>query len=227
MTADVHTLVGAYVLDALDDAERASFERHLASCSSCQAEVDGFRSTAARLGAAAAEAPPPGLRDRVLAEVDVTRQRPAWARVRPLRRVALPAVAAVVALAVVLGAAVLLRGDPSAADPEDVAAVLAAPDARTVPVTTTDGGLTANVVTAPSADRALLAFRGLPEQGEAVYVLWALRGGAPVNERSLPSGTATVIVEDLATASQVVVTLEPRADVPAPTGPVVAQAELR
>jgi hypothetical protein len=132
-----------------------------------------------------------------------------------------------VAVAAVLAAAVLLRGGPPAADPEDVAAVLAAPDARTVPVTTTDGGLTANVVTAPSADLALLAFRGLPEQDEGVYVLWALRDGAPVNERSLPAGTATVIVEDLATAAQVVVTVEPGPDVPAPTGPVVAQAELR
>ncbi len=36
---DVHALSGAYAVDALDDLERAHFERHLADCADCQAEV--------------------------------------------------------------------------------------------------------------------------------------------------------------------------------------------
>jgi anti-sigma factor RsiW len=40
---------GAYVLGALDDADRRAFEAHLATCSDCRARVDEARSTAALL----------------------------------------------------------------------------------------------------------------------------------------------------------------------------------
>ena len=40
MNADIHGLSGAYAVDALDDVERAEFERHLAQCPECQAEVE-------------------------------------------------------------------------------------------------------------------------------------------------------------------------------------------
>jgi RNA polymerase sigma factor (sigma-70 family) len=39
MTADAHTLLGAYVLDAVDDIDRAAFGRHLNECEECRAEV--------------------------------------------------------------------------------------------------------------------------------------------------------------------------------------------
>jgi anti-sigma-K factor RskA len=64
-----HALAGAYALDALDGAERARFERHLASCRTCPGEVRGFAATAAVLGQAAAVPPPPALKGRVLADV--------------------------------------------------------------------------------------------------------------------------------------------------------------
>src|SRR3954447_142535 len=71
---ELHLLTGAYALDALDPAERAAFEEHLKTCESCQAEVKELRATAGMLGAAAAETPPAGLKERVMAEVDGTRQ---------------------------------------------------------------------------------------------------------------------------------------------------------
>jgi len=63
---DPHVLAGAYALDALDAAERARFERHLASCRTCPGEVRGYAATAAVLGLAAAVTPPPALKGRVL-----------------------------------------------------------------------------------------------------------------------------------------------------------------
>ena len=66
---DPHALAGAYALDALDGAERARFERHLASCRTCPGEVRGFAATAAVLGVAAALPPPPALKGRVLADI--------------------------------------------------------------------------------------------------------------------------------------------------------------
>ncbi|HEY1175361.1 MAG TPA: zf-HC2 domain-containing protein, partial [Phytomonospora sp.] len=49
MSDDVHTLVGAYALDALDDLDRARVERHLGRCPSCAGEAAELTATAARL----------------------------------------------------------------------------------------------------------------------------------------------------------------------------------
>ena len=66
---DPHALAGAYALDALAGRERTRFARHLASCATCPDEVRGLFAAAAELGVAAAVAPPPGLKGRVLADV--------------------------------------------------------------------------------------------------------------------------------------------------------------
>ena len=75
MSEDIHALSGAYAVDALDDVERAHFERHLAGCEACQAEVDSLRDATALLASTTATPPPPALRDAVLAQI---------ANVRPL-----------------------------------------------------------------------------------------------------------------------------------------------
>src|SRR5262249_27247548 len=71
---DIHTLAGAYALHAIDDLERARFDRHLAECPSCAAEVAELTAAMAALSAATAETPPPGLRAAVLARSAVTPQ---------------------------------------------------------------------------------------------------------------------------------------------------------
>ena len=76
MRDDLHALSGSYVLDALTEPERDSFERHLQHCSQCEDEVRGLRETAARLGLAKTLDPPPQLRPRVLAAAYRTRQLP-------------------------------------------------------------------------------------------------------------------------------------------------------
>jgi anti-sigma-K factor RskA len=81
MSDDIHALSGAYAVDALDDIERAQFERHLAGCETCREEVDGLRAASALLAETTAVTPSPALRDRVLAEI---------ATVRPLPPLVLP-----------------------------------------------------------------------------------------------------------------------------------------
>jgi anti-sigma-K factor RskA len=238
VSADVHSLAGAYALDALDDVDRAQFTRHLASCAPCRAEVEDYLATTERLGAAAAETPPPALRARVLAEVDVTRQlapRPApTAQGVPTgwRRALAPVAAAAAAVVLTLVAVGLTRGpDPDRDLAAAAAAVLAAPDARAVPLET-DGGFTATVVAAPSTGRAVLAASGLDEQeGPDVYVVWTYRDGAPVREEPMAAegddDTALVVLDDVEEVAQVAVTVEPPGDDPEPAGPVVAQVALR
>ena len=70
-----HTLAGAYAMDAISAADRARFERHLASCAECAQEIASLREATARLATATAQAPPPGLKERVMAAAATTRQR--------------------------------------------------------------------------------------------------------------------------------------------------------
>ncbi|MFI9505178.1 anti-sigma factor domain-containing protein [Nocardia sp. NPDC052566] len=74
---DIHGHTGAYVLDALGLDERAAFERHLAGCPACLAEVDGLRSVAAVLAAAVAPIPAAAMKERVLEQIRSHRQLPA------------------------------------------------------------------------------------------------------------------------------------------------------
>jgi anti-sigma factor RsiW len=48
IAAEIHTLTGPYVLDAVDDDERVAFERHLAVCAACTAEINGLREAIAK-----------------------------------------------------------------------------------------------------------------------------------------------------------------------------------
>lgn len=76
MNAEIHLLTGAYALDALSEAERATFETHLDECHSCAAEVAELQATAVRLGVAVAVTPPPSLKADVLAAARRVRQLP-------------------------------------------------------------------------------------------------------------------------------------------------------
>src|SRR5918999_1118607 len=80
--SDIHALSGAYAVDAVDDIERASFERHLAECPSCRAEVASLRETSAALAGVGAAvwqpwqddtSPTLTAADRVLADPDAQR----------------------------------------------------------------------------------------------------------------------------------------------------------
>ncbi|GAA1371448.1 hypothetical protein GCM10009612_62570 [Streptomyces beijiangensis] len=82
-SADLHTLAGAFALDALDGDERAAFETHLRSCTGCESEVEEFRTTAGRLALAATITPPPALKQAVLRRIDTVRQEPPSTKPRP------------------------------------------------------------------------------------------------------------------------------------------------
>jgi hypothetical protein len=85
---DLHTLTGAYALDALDPGnELTRFNRHLDRCQSCASEVRGFREVATAMAFATTTEPPPGMRDQVMTAVARTRQLPPEVRThaRPRR----------------------------------------------------------------------------------------------------------------------------------------------
>lgn len=75
--APPHDLAVLYALDCLDPQQARTFERHLAGCADCRAEVDHARETTARLAGDDQVTPPAGLRADVLARIAVTPQLPA------------------------------------------------------------------------------------------------------------------------------------------------------
>ena len=63
--------IGAYLLGALNDLERQAFERHLSGCSECRDELERLRPAAEALpGSVVQLDPPPGLKQRLMAEVE-------------------------------------------------------------------------------------------------------------------------------------------------------------
>ncbi|HEX2026578.1 MAG TPA: anti-sigma factor [Nitriliruptorales bacterium] len=181
-SAEIHTLAGPYALDALPADERRFFEAHLHACDACRAEVAELHATAAKLGAAAAEPAPSGLRSRVLAAVDTVRQDPPppaavdehglWQRTRGA---VLAAAAAVLIVAVGLTGVVArmnARIDQLEARHAQVREILAAEDLRTVSVRGR-GGLRARFVVSDAQDSAMMIAEGLPQLPEdRVYELW-------------------------------------------------------
>lgn len=232
-TADAHILAGAYVLDAVDDLERAAFVRHLGECPTCAGEVAEFRETAARLGAAEAGAPDPGLRRRVLAEISQTRQLPPRvpaepavpARRRPWRKRALIGIASVAAAAAVLVGGISIGLDQSVpGSPVPVAdggAVTSAPDATTVRTAVAGGGSVSATVSR-QLGKVLVAAHALPplDAGHA-YEVWLTSPGAPRSAGLVgPGGTVEAALPD--GVDGVSVTVEPATGSLRPTTPSVA-----
>jgi anti-sigma-K factor RskA len=197
-----HTLAGAYALDALTGTDRAHFEQHLARCEQCSREISGLWEATARLAAAAAIEPPPGLTARALAAAEqtrqlspLTRQTPArhaamtglagaaGARAAvPLRRPWMPRLALAAAAACLVAAAIAGVAAHTAAHQlgeqqlrgHAIAAVLAAPDATMLTARITTGGTAAIVMS--HRDRSLVfTAAGLrPLRSSQCYELWLM-----------------------------------------------------
>lgn len=183
---DIHSLTGAYVLDALPEAERVAFEQHLSSCTTCSTEVAELRETTGRLSAAFGASPPPALKNSVMAAIGEIEQLPPVSdagraagladQTAPRRRSLLALAAAVVVVAGVGGVAVdQYRKNTAAQDETDrIAAVLAQPDARTVRGSLTGGGEVAMVASA-KGDAAVVVLRDLPRlPAQKTYQLWLI-----------------------------------------------------
>lgn len=246
MTTDMHALAGAYALDALPGDERAFFERHLQVCETCESEVSELTETAAALAVGTAEPPPARLRERLLAEIDVTRQLPpapaeatpdgrrGWReRLQPvLAPVAAALVLVVFALAGVIGNLNDRVGElqQTASRDDGVVEVLTAGDVRTADLQLSNTE-TARFVYSERRDQAVLVGDGLrsPGQGKA-YQLWLLDGSAPQSGAVfVPDADGRVtadVVAALAGADQIALTIEPAGGSPAPTSEVLAAAEL-
>lgn len=243
MNAEVHSLAGPYALQALPEDERVLFEAHLRACPSCRTEVEEFRATAARLGAATAETPPAALKSRIMAEVARTRQvspasaAPSFAHRRrtPWRRRVLAAAVAAVLLAVggVAGVAVVQLRDArqTASRDAEISTILAAPDSRTVHAPVEGGGRLTLVVSEREA-AAVVVMDGLPgTPSNRTYQLWLIDGtqarSAGTVDLREPGRTTRILRTHVAGADGLGLTIEPAGGSRTPTPPVIATVPFR
>ena len=242
MSTDVHTLSGAYALDALAPEEAAEFRRHLDGCPACRDEVRELQQAVARMGAAEASAPPPDLKSRILAAADRTPQEPPARAIRgtapaPVaspttpRRTSRWLTGLAVAAAAIVIAGVGSFGLRAAVDDDDTplsqaaVRVFEAQDAHTQTVTTAEGG---RLTVAVSASRKEMAVdtRGLPELDENhVYQLWSVHGDTMVSAAILtdPEVGAAMGMPDEQTT--VAVTIEPAGGSEQPTTDPIVEVD--
>ncbi len=228
---EIHALSGAYAIDALDDLERAQFERHLADCAECRAEVASLREAGAMLTTASAVAPPPELRDRVLTGITTVRPLPPQVRETPQRRRFRPAaLLAAAAVVIAVGAGVAITepwADETSQSPSlsAVDQVLQAEDAENYTQKFPDGS-EATLTRSKSLNRAVIVTSDMapPPEGK-VYQLWLDHEGVGMVSAGEmpPEEDAVVVLEgDPATAIGAGITVEPAGGSPKPTGKAVA-----
>jgi anti-sigma-K factor RskA len=211
--------VGAYLLGALSDAERAAFEGHLVDCADCRTEVERLRPAADLLPRSVEQVEPPPSLKRSLMEV-VEREakerggaperarEPLGERLRRALGGSLrPALAgAAVVLAVAIGFGIAQLGGH---DTQTFAAKTTLPDAS--------GSLTVH-----DDETGTLEVRGMPSlQGDRVYQAWVQRDGMiepePTFEVGADGSGVVAVPEDLSDADAVMVTREPRGGSGAPS----------
>ncbi|MCE6998512.1 anti-sigma factor [Saccharothrix sp. S26] len=256
---EAHTLIGAYVLDTVSEDERRLFEDHIAGCSSCAQETAGLLEAAALLAGESSVEPPAHVRDRVLAAAAHTRQlppdtddrtdqplratsqRPGGSTRRSpwLRGTAGLAAAAAVAVAVTLGVQAVGTNDRLERDlraleqvntrNNQVAELLAAPDAKLVRGDVSGGG-TGTVVASSTKGQVVFLAHGLARLPEdRTYQLWLIGADGPRAAGLLASsdGRPDPLLAGGFTGKEAVgLTVEPRGGSPQPTTPTVVVLPL-
>ena len=200
-----HDDMGAYLLGALNDLERHAFERHLRGCPECQEELERLRPAADALpGSVEQLAPPPGLKRRLMAEVEPARRVP--------NRLLAVAAAVVIALAVAFGATQLGGGGEGT---------------RTVTATVAKAMPGAGGRLEVEGDHATLRLHDMPELSRTrVYQVWFRHGDRMVPARTFEvgsTGAGHVQLPDVRKVDGVYVTREDRGGARVPSeDPIVS-----
>jgi anti-sigma-K factor RskA len=229
-------LAAPYALGALDAAERARFEVHLAGCAQCRGEVQSLHDVTGLLAESApAAAPPAALRARVLREAH--RVRPIGAR-PPFRANIGPWLAAAACLVLAIGVGYAYLRERAAhgragvslaalhdtiAARDSLVATLLSPDAATAALAATGQAPSARLFWSPSRRRVVMAvFHLTPAPAGRTYQLWAIAKGKPVSIGTFNTSPDGRLVAELPLPADLkfeltAVTEEPAGGSPQPT----------
>ncbi|MDX6479519.1 MAG: hypothetical protein QOG85_29 [Gaiellaceae bacterium] len=198
---DIHELTAAYALDALEPDEAQAYEEHLGQCEECRAQLAELNEAATALAfGAVSPAPPPRLRESILAAAAAERTNVIPLRPRRWTTRVLAATAAAACVAVGFGISAL----------------------------TTGGGtqiVSAAVVVAPDHTATLnVSGLGAAPQGKT-YEAWIIPSGGRPRAAGLFAGSSVKLNGRVPAHAVIAVTLERAGGVPASTNQplVVAQ----
>lgn len=237
----LHLLVAAYALDAVDDIERAQFERHLATCESCQAELDEMRATLGRLAEADSQKSPVGMRNDVMARIANTAQLPPHTTAQPVeirkyRRSVriLGAVAAALAIGVAGVSTYAYEQHRTAqtmtASAQMVTDVMTASDAHIKPIDL--GNSPGSVVMSSKMGQAVLVAQNVPQlPANQTYETWMITPSGEAHPAGMwtpsSSGTTAVPIEgDIDLMHGLSVTVEPSGGSAQPTSPPLGSVTM-
>jgi anti-sigma factor RsiW len=242
MNDDIHTLSGAYAVDAVDDLERVRFEKHLSACSECVAEVDSLRAAAGQLGYLAEVTPPARLREQVLRDIAKVRPLPPQATAEASARIEItrqslretgrrprrfPTWLAAAAAVIVIGSgatAVAVQHNNQVQTQTVAESVLADPNASRK-TQAFPGGSSAEVVASKSLGKAVLVTHGIANAPAGkVYQAWFQHGDSFTSAGIMSSrADQTLLLDgDASTASAVGITVEPEGGSSSPTSAPLA-----
>jgi anti-sigma-K factor RskA len=249
--AGLHTLVGAYVMDAAPEADRTAFERHLTGCEPCREEVRGLREATARLAAAVAVEPRPELREQTLRAASRLRQLPPpvarqrdgtiaarlsrWTRltgaVRQSWLARLAVTAAVILAVVVVGLSLHLtsmqhRLSTDAQGSHAIAQIIGAPDAKMMTAKVRTGGVATVVMSHRVKELVFTASKLSALPASRAYELWLMGPSGVKPAGLLPPAhdgmTGPMVVRGLVHGDRLGLTVEPLGGSPHPTtSPIV------
>jgi anti-sigma factor RsiW len=216
-TEALHELTAAYALDALDPADEAAYEEHLARCTSCQEELAMLSGVASALALAAGPADPAdALRGRIL---DAARaERPNVVPLRP-RWTGPVAVAAAVAACAVVGLVAWNVVLHNRLDQTQSAL-------RGVPL----HGAAGSVVLGANGRAALVVTNLSAAPKGRTYEAWVINGKSVTAAGLFHGGQKTVVVQlphRVPKGAVVGVTVEPAGGSPQPTSqPIITSAAV-
>ena len=235
MNDDIHTLSGAYAVDAVDVLERVRFEKHLSACPECCSEVDSLRAAASQLGYLAEVTPPARLREQVLRDIAKVRPLPPQATEEASARIELtrqslsetgrrprrfPTWLAAAVIVIGGGAtAVAVQHSNQVQAQTHAEKVLADPSASRK-TQGFPGGSTAEVVASRSLGKVVLVTHGMPNAPAGkVYQAWFQHGDTFSSAGIMPSrADQTLLLDgDASTVSAVGITVEPEGGSTSPT----------
>jgi anti-sigma factor RsiW len=236
-------LLGAYVLDAVDDVERRRVENLLASDPSARDEVEQLRLVADKLGNAAESAPPAQLWESIQLAIDAepvvhqnsgSTEPPSIFSSKRYRSVNKPFLAAAAVLAVfVIGGAIFVGVDKDSDEPNTIAAMTAMandaaskPGSRTGFLTDPDQTMKVQVVADAQGHGYLMTdpLPALPEN--ETYQLWAANNGTMISLGMLGSNPEMSMVPIDPSVTELALTREPVSGSVAPTSAPMATGSL-
>src|SRR5919108_125270 len=205
----------SYVLGALEEEDRRAFETHLASCAQCRDDVSHYADAAHELANSLPRlAPPPTLRDHILAGARATRP----ITTAPSRRAHARRWGAAAGFVLAAGISLLYLGErgarntaeqrardalaratsaesaaalaaSSVAERDSLVAALLAQDVRTTVLAAAGRPPSARVFWSPARRRVVITTYGLPPAPAGrTYQLWGISGGQAIGIGTFNTG---------------------------------------